>query len=94
MLRDLAIELLILASLVVCILFFTPPLTYPWFYGLSNAILPLTGFAGLLFCSTLQMKRLANKGKVAHAVAFATFMIATIILFVMIFWIMARPLLL
>jgi hypothetical protein len=92
MLKDLAVELLLLVGLFLCILLFAPPLIYPWAYStLNNGIIV---FVVLLVFSVLQLRRLISKGSVVHAVAFATFMIATILFSFMTSWIVSRPLLL
>jgi len=93
MLKDLAIELPLLVGLFFCILLFAPPLIYPWAYStLHNT--PFIVFVTLIVFSVLQLKRLINKGKAIHAVAFATVMIATILISFMTSWIVSRPLLL
>ena len=91
MLKELVIELAVLAGLVFCMLFFVPALMYPLTFELRGGPLSIFGFIGLIVYSIFHLKRLLNDKKTKHAIFFMTFLIATIVISSITFWILYEP---
>ncbi len=91
MLKDLAIELVVLVSLFWCIFLFVPGLMEPSSFNYRLGVLPLFVFIGLLFYSGFHLKRLLDKGKTKQAIIFLVVLLATLIISSAVVWDLFQP---
>jgi len=91
MLKDLAVELAILAGLTFSLFLLVPTVRVA--YGIIHGffVLPLLAFLGILCLAVFQVKRLSNSGKNKHATALIVVLIATVIIMFVITWILSEP---
>jgi hypothetical protein len=91
MLKDLAIEIAVLAGLTFSLFLLVPTIRAA--YGIIHGffVLPLLAFLGILCLAVFQVKRLSNGGKTKHAAAFTAILIANIIITSVITWILYEP---
>jgi heme/copper-type cytochrome/quinol oxidase subunit 4 len=89
MLRDLAIEVAVLAGLAFCFFLFVPTARLSF----NSRVVPILFFCvvGFLGLAVFQLKRLFDGGKKKHPIAFTIILIVTMIVIFAIAWILSEP---
>jgi len=92
MLKDLAVESGVLAGLAFCTYVFVPHARFPnSVFKLDVAVLSFLCILSFLGLAGFQLKRLLDRGKTNHAVAFTAILIAIIVITSVVTWILSEP---